>query len=85
MHNILVIDISGKDQKGLGTKHFKYMPQSGDWIAMVDENGVEIFYDVVQLVHSAEGNGCDMYVTNPRPGTASRAELHRSISGKRSS
>jgi hypothetical protein len=82
MHELVVINLSAKQPQGLGTLKFKQLPRPGDWIDTEDENHRSVFYEVIQIVHSASGNGADLYVANPRPGIQARSDLHRSFSEK---
>jgi hypothetical protein len=79
MNKLVIINLSAETPQSLGTLHFQQMPHPGDWIETEDVNHQSVFYEVIKIVHSAQGNGADLYVANPRPGTEARADLHRSF------
>ncbi len=62
MFSLITIDVSTSQPKRLGRKEYQSIPRMGEWIAITDENGIEQIYEVVQVAHSAIGDGSDIYI-----------------------
>lgn len=66
MHEIITFDVSGPAPESLGQKRFAQLPRVGEWIEMNVE-GIGTMFEVVKVVHSAEGHPCDLYVKQLGP------------------
>lgn len=70
----IVIDVTGTQPKGLGSVEFSDLPRSGELVE-IERDGIAYCYDVAQVIHSAKGCGCDIYVAHPRLTAEARREI----------
>ena len=61
MLELITIDVSSAEVKGLGCKTYTTHPRIGEWVEMnVDEIGT--MFEVVMVAHATDGAGSDIYV-----------------------
>mgnify|MGYP000883670301 CR=1 FL=1 len=61
MYELITIDVSSEQPKGLGCKRYKTHPRVGEWVEW-NENEKGTMFEVVVVAHSADGAGSDIYV-----------------------
>jgi len=76
MHELITIDVSSSETKGLGCKQYKSIPRIGEWIELsIDDIGH--MYEVVMVAHSSDGCGSDIFVRHLSESTQARKSLLR--------
>lgn len=67
VYKLITIDVTDSPPKPLGERRYAQLPRAGEWVEMADEGGAGVVFEVVKVVHSDEGYGCDLYVRRVGP------------------
>jgi hypothetical protein len=71
----IVIGLVNGTAVPFGTRQFRDLPRKGDWVEIANDEGHAYFWEVVQVAHSANGDGSDIYVGTPQLATEARIRL----------
>jgi len=74
---IIIGITSDRELVPFGSRPFQDLPRRGELIEIEDDKGVAFLWEVMQVLHSAKGDGSDIYVANPQQTVEWRVAFRR--------